>query len=226
MKSRLYGLGVAALVLLSQPAFATTVPGSGADELVMLGIAILCVGGFAGVVSGSMGMAKGRPLTAFLLPILLLPAAANVIGGSPGLDGYFELMAFSAFPYVPAFFVGCWMGRAKAPARKAALPKGVAEMIEEQEPGQTFSHLSQTTHTACGQSFTVHVCRVAATGQYRSYVYCNEALVAWAFERGRDCEADPDSPAARALVEKLVADTVNEVIANNLDLYSRASPNF
>jgi len=58
VKSRQYGLGVAALVLLSQPVFATTVPGSGADELVMLGIAILCVGGFAGVVSGSMGMAK------------------------------------------------------------------------------------------------------------------------------------------------------------------------
>lgn len=226
MKFPIQSLGAAALFLLAQRAFASTVPGSGADELVMLGISILCVGAVVGVVSGAVGMTKGRPLTAFLLPILLLPAAANIIDGSPSLDGYFELMMFSAVPYVPAFFIGCWKARGKAPARKSAPPRGIAEMIEAQEPGKTFVHLSQTTHASHGQSFMVHVCHVPATKQYRSYVYCNEALVAWAQKAGRAEAADPASPAGKALVENLVVNTVGEVVASNLDLYSRASPNF
>lgn len=226
MKSPIHSLCAVALILLAQRAFASTVPGSGADELVMLGISILCVGGVVGVISGTVGMTKGRPLTAFLLPILLLPAAANIIHGSPSLDGYFGLMMFSAVPYVPAFVIGCWMARGKAPVRKSAPLKGIAEMIEAQEPGKTFVHLSETTHASHGQSFIVHVCHVPETKQYRSYVYCNEALVAWAQKIGRAEAADPDSPAGKALVEKLVADTVEEVVARNLDLYTRVSPNF
>jgi peptidoglycan/LPS O-acetylase OafA/YrhL len=104
------------LLGLTQPVFATSVPGSGADQLVTSLVIALLMGGMGGVMSGVAVAQARRPVTTFVLSCLLVMVFAGFLSAAQGGGG--EAILLSMVPYVPAFFVGLFVGRTR-PKKKA-----------------------------------------------------------------------------------------------------------
>lgn len=101
----------------------------------------------------------------------------------------------------------------------------ISSLIEESEPGTTFSHLRQSSHSAYGQQYIIHVCYLPVTMQYRAYVFRDGSLVAWVLDPEFDHSVPPHSLAGERGIEKLIADAVLEIAEDNLGMYSNRAAN-
>lgn len=101
----------------------------------------------------------------------------------------------------------------------------IARMIEESEPDVTFDHLKQSSHSAHGQQFLIHVCYLPDTMQYRSYVFRGGSFVAWVLDPEFDHSISPDSLGINGGIEKLISDTVAEIEEDHFEIYSGGPTN-
>ncbi|MRW89027.1 hypothetical protein GJ699_03425 [Duganella sp. FT80W] len=99
----------------------------------------------------------------------------------------------------------------------------IEKIIEETEPGVMFAHLKQESHFAHGQQYIIHVCYLVATKQYRSYVFLDRAFVTWVLDPELDHSVLPTSSDGAAGIEKLITDTVREIDADNLRMYTNGA---
>ena len=92
--------------------------------------------------------------------------------------------------------------------------------VESREPDVEFAHLKQTTLSAHGQTYVIHICYLMLTQQYRAYVFCNGEFLAWVLDPEIDHATPPQSQTGIRISEQLIEDTAAEIEANHLDVYT------
>ncbi|XLZ69388.1 hypothetical protein ABT364_23085 [Massilia sp. SR12] len=112
----------AALLLPALPAFATTVPGDGADKLAAILFSSL-IGGAVGGLWAFFVKNSDYPLISFFSPLLVIPAFIVAVNKDLDGDNYFAIVLLCAVPYLIIYSLCALAARWRARAARHALGK-------------------------------------------------------------------------------------------------------